>query len=313
VSLAELGINLGCTVKRWPEPQAWAALVADDLGLETVQFTYDLIDPWWPEAGREKAAAATRQACAEYGLRIHSAQVGFAWYTFPGLLAATAPERAIARAWWERAIEVAASIGARGAGGPVGAMSWTSANPDERRTRFEELVGVIAELQRYGAERGLEFLLIEPTPVAREIPSEVDEARELAEALRGGPIPVKYVVDNGHTDYQPLYGPERASLSRWLQPLAGDIGVLHLQNTDRRSDSHWGWPDPRADLDVGAWYEEVLAAGLGEVPVFLEIVYPFELEDEAVLANLRSSVEHCRRLLATSEASAAGGGELHRP
>jgi sugar phosphate isomerase/epimerase len=294
----ELGLNLGFAVKRWPEPRAWAALVAEDLGVRTVQFSYDLIDPWWPERVREEAAAGVRRAAAAHGLEIHSAQVGFAWYTFPGLLAATAWEREIARAWWERAIDVAAAIGARGAGGPVGAMSLTSGDPGERRLRFDELVEVFGGLQRHGAERGLEFLLIEPTPVPREIPSEVDEALELAAALRDGAIPVRYVVDNGHTDYQPLYGAERASLSRWLEPLAGDVGVLHLQNTDRRSDSHWGWPDPRADLDVTAWHAEAAAAGLGEAPVFLEIVYPFELDDGAVLANLRSSVEHCRLALA---------------
>lgn len=295
--MAELGINLGFAVKRWPEPDAWARLVADDLRLGTVQLTYDLIDPWWPEESREKAAAAVRRAAAEHGLSIHSAQVGFAWYSFPGLLAATAAERAIARSWWIRAIDVAAAVGSRGAGGPVGAMSLASAAPDERRRRFEELVVTLSDLQRRGAEQGLEFLLVEPTPVSREIPSEVEEAGALADAVRGGPIPVRYVIDNGHTDYQPLYGEEQATLSRWLMALARDVGALHLQNTDRRSDSHWGWPDSRADLDVDGWRRHVLAAGLEEIPTFLEIVYPFELDDDAVLANLRSSVEHCRGIL----------------
>jgi hypothetical protein len=204
----------------------------------------------------------------------------------------------LARAWWERAIDVAAAIGSRGAGGPVGAMSLTSCGEQERQWRFEELVETFGILQRRGADRGLEFLLIEPTPLLREIPHEVEEARELSAALRGGAIPVRFVIDNGHTDYRPLYGDEDASLQRWLEALGEDVGVLHLQNTDRRSDSHWGWPDPRGDVDVAAWHQTVRAAGLDDLAAFLEIVYPFELDDAAALENLRSSVAHCRAALA---------------
>ena len=35
-----LGINLGFCVKRWVTPDLWAPLVRDDLGLDTVQFTF---------------------------------------------------------------------------------------------------------------------------------------------------------------------------------------------------------------------------------------------------------------------------------
>src|ERR1022692_2360973 len=34
---------------------------------------------------------------------------------------------------------------------------------------------------------------------------------------------------------------------------------------------------------------------IGTSPAFLEIIYPFELADEAVLKNITSSVMHCRR------------------
>ena len=36
-------------------------------------------------------------------------------------------------------------------------------------------------------------------------------------------------------------------------------------------------------------------AGLDDIPAFLEIIYPFELADETVLASITSSVMHCRR------------------
>ena len=40
-----LGINNCFAVKRWPEPDAWTKIVASDLELSGVQFSYDLLDP----------------------------------------------------------------------------------------------------------------------------------------------------------------------------------------------------------------------------------------------------------------------------
>ena len=81
-----LGINLGFALKRWPEPERWARLVREDLGLETVQFTLDLLDPWWPEPERQAIAERVRRAIDDFGLTLHSAQLGLAWYTYNGLL-----------------------------------------------------------------------------------------------------------------------------------------------------------------------------------------------------------------------------------
>jgi hypothetical protein len=39
------GVNLSFCVKRWVTPDLWAPLVREDLGLDAVQFSYDLVDP----------------------------------------------------------------------------------------------------------------------------------------------------------------------------------------------------------------------------------------------------------------------------
>src|SRR4051812_49998502 len=80
----DFGINLGFAIKRWPQPHEWAAVVRDELGLDLVQFSFDLLDPWWPE--HRRLAARTRAAADDHGIRIHSAQVGLAKYTYNGLL-----------------------------------------------------------------------------------------------------------------------------------------------------------------------------------------------------------------------------------
>ena len=75
------GINLSFTVKRWVEPGVWAKIVRETLGLDLVQFTYDLLDPWWPDDVRRSMAADVRKAAADWGIQIESAFSGLAGLT----------------------------------------------------------------------------------------------------------------------------------------------------------------------------------------------------------------------------------------
>ena len=81
-----LGVNLSFAVKRWPEPEVWAAFVREELGVELVQFSFDLLDPWWPEELSRPLARRVRDAAKAEGLTLHSAFVGLAAYTYNGLL-----------------------------------------------------------------------------------------------------------------------------------------------------------------------------------------------------------------------------------
>jgi len=294
--MTNFGINLGFAIKRWPQPHEWARVVRERLELDLVQFSFDLLDPWWPE--HQALAARARSAADEYGIRIHSAQVGLAKYTYNGLLHPDPDARAASVEWWRRAIDVAAELGCGAMGGPVGAITVPeAAQADVRERRYAELVGTLVDLGDHARAAGLKALLVEPTPLPREIPSSIDESERLARDVElRSVVPVRYVLDVGHALFRPLYG--EAPLSDWLLALAPSIGVLHLQNTDFQSDSHWGWPDERGLLDVTSFARDVLDAGLGDVPVFLEFFDAFEADDEVVLERAISSVDHCRAALA---------------
>ena len=80
------GINLSFAIKRWVEPEVWAEMVSRQLGLRLVQFTYDLLDPWWPSESRKVMAARVRRATADFGIEVESAFSGLANYCFDGLL-----------------------------------------------------------------------------------------------------------------------------------------------------------------------------------------------------------------------------------
>src|SRR5258705_5235455 len=119
----DLGINLSFALKRWPEPERWAAIVAERLGLRSIQFTLDLIDAWWPQAERAALARAAKAAADAQGIVMHSAQIGLAGYTYNGLLHPDATARALAHDWWGRSIELSAELGAGAAGRPPRAPS----------------------------------------------------------------------------------------------------------------------------------------------------------------------------------------------
>ena len=53
------------------------------------------------------------------------------------------------------------------------------------------------------------------------------------------------------------------------------------------------WPDKRGLFDVEQFSKQMKQYNLNSVPVFLEVFYPFEMADEDVLANIKSSVIHC--------------------
>jgi len=292
---AELGINLSFAVKRWPEPDVWAEIVRERLDLSTVQFTFDLLDPWWPEDLRLDLASQARRACENWGIAIHSAFVGLAAYTYNGLLHPDTATRAAALEWWRRAAGTAAALGAVAVGGPLGGMSVTdAANPGHRDSHYGRMLEAVRAIVDITTAEGLETVLIEPTPLRREIPSTIDEAShlliDLGETTSGK---IRFVVDVGHAGYRPLYGAD-ASAESWVQSLGQWIGLIHLQNHDYVSDAHWGWPDPRGQFDVARFARSLTEQKLEHVPVILEVFYPFELDDAAVHANLISTVEHCR-------------------
>ena len=290
----ELGINLSFAIKRWPEPERWAAIVGERLGLHSIQFTLDLIDAWWPQAERSALARAAKAAADAHGIAMHSAQIGLAGYTYNGLLHPDPAARAIARDWWERSIELAAELGAGAAGGPLGALSAADAADAARRdSLYAELLEHVHHLAGHAGRHGLSGLLVEPTPLPREIPSTVAQTERLLADCASTAVPLRLVIDVGHALYRPLYG-DGVTLEEWLRPLAPHIGVLHLQNHDFRSDAHWGWPDARGSFDPQQFFRDAAACGLADVPVFLELFTPFEQADAEVLALVESSVAACR-------------------
>ncbi|MBI1758170.1 MAG: TIM barrel protein [Actinobacteria bacterium] len=290
-----LGVNLCFAVKRMPEPERWAAFVREDLGLDHVQFTFDLLDPWWPEPHRSNLIRRTAAAAQAHDLSIHSAFVGLAHYVPSGLLDPDPDARAVAKTWWWNAVDVAAALGAGAVGGPLGTISDADfAAPASRQQRYDDLLDALSEIGGHASESGLSEVLIEPTPIARELPATIDKCARLLGDLAGrGVTNVGLTLDTGHMTFQPLHG-QGAAVDDWIHRLGSRIRQIHLDNSDGNGDPHWGWPDARGSFDVAGLAEQLRGAGLGDISVVLEVYPRFEDDSGHVLDLIRSSIDHCR-------------------
>ncbi len=291
---AAFGLNLSFAAKRWPEPEVWADKVRE-LDVTLVQFSFDLLDPWWPAELAYPLAKRVRQAAEANDLEIHSAFVGLAAYTYNALLHPDREGREAALKWFKNAVDLAAEMGVKAIGGPVGGLSVAHAQrPEHARKGYQHLLESLVELTDYAKAQGLTGWLIEPTPLEREVPWTVQGAETLLSDLGETAVPVTYTVDVGHALYRPLYG-DGAGLEPWFRGLGEHIGLIHLQQTDGQSDSHWGFTKEGV-VRPGEVARFAKEAGLN-VPLVLEVFYPFELDDKEVWADLKESVRVCQERL----------------
>ena len=291
------GLNTCYAVKRWPEPEAWSA-VARDLGVRHVQYSFDLLDPLLN--GDTSGYADTRRACEANEVAIDSAFTGLIGYSQNSLSHPVAAVRDRARAWFEAAIDAAAVLGARGLGGHIGAVSVRQhADAAARRAAIDGTVESVRRLADHAARRGLEFLLWEIMPVAREYPSRLDETEDLVERLAGTAVPVELCLDLGHMCAHGAEGADRDPFA-WLERLGAHTRCVHLQQTDGEMDRHWPFTaefNAQGIVQADRVIDLVAAFERDEVELMCEPMFAFEAPDSDVAAALAETVEFWRPAL----------------
>ncbi len=310
-----LGVNTCFAVKRWPEPRRWASIVVDELGLADCQVTLDLFDPSLEPDAVGPYADMVRTEATAAGLTVHSTFTGLAAYSQNLLLHPDQQARESAEAWLRRAVDLSSRIGARGAGGYVGAMSAADADdPARRELLLSALRRSMERLSDHAARAGLEFLLFENMAVEREFGHTIDEALDL-EAWADGDgsgAPWKLCLDLGHPCALRTGGPSDDPLA-WIESPWRRDPVFQIQQANRDGDHHWPFTPERNQeglLDA----REVVGTlrrrrPQDEVHLFLEVIHPPECPDDRVLDDLRASVAYWRDALATLP----GRGSPDRP
>jgi sugar phosphate isomerase/epimerase len=295
-----LGVNTRFAAKRWPRPEDWAPIVRDQLEIGLVQHCLDLVEPPLGSGSIVAPASAVRKAATLADLELHSTISGQAINSANLLLHPDPDARSAARIFYHRAIAFSARIGAGATGGHVGAFSmrdWT--DPERKRRRWSEMRAALVNLAQDARRAGLEAFLVENRAAARE-PSTMAMIRELID--EGGPdrAPIRPALDLGHMCVAGTAGDEREP-SAWLRAFASRAPVVQLQQSDAERDRHWPFtPQYNALGRIKAdWVIDALGEGGAQHVVFiLEVIPPFEEDDQAVLDDLRASVDYWREALA---------------
>jgi D-erythrulose 1-phosphate 3-epimerase len=297
---ARLGINNCFAVKRWPCPDDWAAIVKNDLGLDTVELSLDLLAGLDTAAGRDRMAEQTRAALARHGLRADTVFTGLAAYSLNLLMHPDAEYRAAARRWYREAIDLTAQLGAAAVGGHVGSLTVPdSADPARRAQRWTDLRENLADLAAYAHQCGLDHLLVENLVTDRE-PSTMALIENILAERSVAHAPVQLCVDLGHP-FVCGGSPADRDPYAWLEHFGPRIAEVQLQQSDGLADHHWPFtPERNATglVDPGRVLDTLAGAGVTDVLLILEVIPAFEADDRQVIGDLRASAEVWRRALA---------------
>ena len=301
MSSYRLGINTCFAVKRWPEPERWTEVVRDRLGLDLVQHSLDLVDldAPWPLVRRQ--AAAVRAACERAGLELHSTFTGLAAYSSNLLLHPDPELRDRAESWYRQAIAFTAAAGARATGGHVGAYSVADWDDPARRDALgAELRATLGRLAAAARSAGLQELYVENLAAARE-PSTMDGVSLLLTEGDEQHVPVVLCLDVGHQCAPGTVGADRDPYA-WLERLGARAPVVQLQQSDPEADHHWPFTGERnaaGRIDADRVLSALDTSSVPGTTLVLEVIPPFEQDDDEVLEELEESVTYWREALAS--------------
>lgn len=304
----ELGISANFAIKRWADPEDWARIIAGELGLRIVQFSFDLFDPRSHPDSLAAYCHRVRNACEKHGLKLHSTFTGLAIYSHNLLLHPLWEGRRDGVDWFEKAMQMTAALGARGIGGPYGGLDMPSAaSEDRRRALMREAEDSLLYLLRQAPRYGIDTFYWEQTPIRREGPVEIEATARHLERINAirepGSAQFALCLDVGHAIAPDAEGSDRDPYE-WLERLAEYAPIIHLQQTDGRYDRHWPFTpeyNSRGIIDGDRVLAALRRAGAADRLLLIEAGHPFEEADDKVLNDLKITVDYWRDALARAK------------
>jgi len=298
-----LGINNCFAIGRFPEPEEWLRIVKEDLGLEHVQFNFDLLDPVIIEDEIfTDGCRRIKNLADEIGVSIDTGVTGEVVHKFNLLMD---PDPALRRCyvrWYEKMIRAGSMLGVEGSGIYMGSLSRKDQENSERRTYIiDVLIEEITHLTSVSKEEGQKYILWEPMSIPREPPCTIDGTKDILErANHNSHVPVMLCLDVGH-GYIHSGDPRDSDCYAWLRELAHLSPTIHMQQTDGKGSRHWPFTEEYNKIGVvepERVFESIEEAGSERTIIVFEFFYSAHaIPEEGALDNLKASVEYWQKAI----------------
>lgn len=291
-----LGINMGFATNRFPEPEVWARIVAEELGLHNVQLVADILNPFWPDNVIDAEIERIQTAIQKYQIHIHTlmsstfTRFNYFLYPYPEL-------RRTYQDWYKRFAQIAARLGAQGVGSHFGTFTVNDYNSSNREKRLDEAIRIWQETSVAAQEAGLQYLFIETMSIPRELADTVANANEiLARLNEHAALPFYFCLDIGHAPH-----PSERDPYLWLRALGKNSRIVHLQQTEMGHSRHWPFTEQynkRGIIEPLRTLQTLSDSGAEDILLAFEISHRERFEDEPlVIPELAASVRYWRQFL----------------
>jgi hypothetical protein len=289
----KLGINLGFAINRYIEPEVWAKIVGEDLGLKHVQFVADLLNPFLPDDYISSQIARIKESAKSFGLSIDSIFTS-AYTRVNHLMHPDKAARDIWLNWFKKLFWIGGELGCVAGGSHFGILTFDAFDRNYDYL-VEEGVKNWQNLTFYARELGYDYLFFEPMSVPREMGNTTAECAGLMDRVnaRCG-VPFKVCLDVGHAPH-----PDERDPYPWIEKLGAASPIIHLQQTVMHKSNHSPFT-AEANRDGIIKGEKVMEAleksGCKETMFLFEISHREHWDsDFRIIPDLAESVKYWRQ------------------
>lgn len=294
----KLGINTGFAINRYPDPDDWITIVADELGLDTVQFTADLLNPSLPRHIVERQIGLIRERCDKKKVRIDSTFTS--QFTRVNHLMHPDPDtRGAWLAWFKEFFRISAALGAEGSGSHFGILSARdNGNPEVRERRISDAVEAWRALSHHAAGLGMNYVMFEPMSVSREVGETLDATQDILDRCSSGfAVPMRLCLDVDHGDLAST-DPRDTDPHAWIRAFGKQSPVIHIKQSLRDKGGHYPFTDEynaRGKVIPGEIITTLREAGVEKCTLLLEISHRERWpSDYTVVEDLKASIAYWR-------------------
>ena len=234
-----LGINTGFAVNRFCEPKELFNFIKNDLELNNVQLSADLISPFYEKKLLSAQIKKYKMEINKNSIHISSLFTG----AFTRLNHLAHSDKAIQKFWinwFKTLVNISSELECETIGSHFGIFSYKDNNhPGLRKMRRKQNIENWHEIAEYAKNKGIKTIMWEPMSISREQGETIQACKKLQKDVNeSAPLPFKICMDVDHGeltsknkhDTDPYY---------WLSVFAKDIQAVHLKQSLKDKGGHW--------------------------------------------------------------------------